>query len=90
MTAPEARSRIYNIASGNVVVDKMAAYVKKIIPEARFTYAPVADIMAVVSGYKEWTIGCGRAKKEIDWTPSFGVEAMVDDIEARIRAQGDR
>jgi hypothetical protein len=45
----------------------------------------VADIMAVVSGYKEWTIGCGRAEAEIGWTPSYGVEKMVDDIIGRIR-----
>ena len=83
--APKAESRIYNIASGNVVVDKMVDYIKKTIPEAQFSYAPVEDIMAVVSGYKEWTIGCERAKKEIGWTPSYGVEKMVDDIIAQTR-----
>jgi nucleoside-diphosphate-sugar epimerase len=84
--ASKAESRIYNIASGNVVVDKMVDYIKKAIPDARFSYAPVEDIMAVVSGYKEWTIGCERAKKEIGWTPSYGVEKMVDDIIAQTRA----
>jgi nucleoside-diphosphate-sugar epimerase len=84
-TVPEAKSRIYNIASGNVVVDKMVEFVKKQIPDAQFTYAPVADIMAVVSGYKEWTIGCERAKKEIGWTPTYAVEKMVNDIIAQVR-----
>lgn len=84
-TVPEAKSRIYNIASGNVVVDRMVAHVRKRIPEAQFSYAPVEDIMAVVSGYKEWTIGCERAKKEIGWTPSYGVENMVDDIIDQVR-----
>ncbi|MFP3042071.1 NAD(P)-dependent oxidoreductase [Treponema primitia] len=83
--APEAKSRIYNIASGNVVVDKMVDYIKKTIPDAKFSYAPVDDIMAVVSGYKEWTIGCGCAAKEIGWTPSYAVEKMVDDIIAQAR-----
>jgi len=83
--APEAKSRIYNIASGNVVVDKMVDYVKKQISGAQFTYAPVEDIMAVVSGYKEWTINCDRAKREIGWTSSYGVEKMVDDIIAANR-----
>jgi nucleoside-diphosphate-sugar epimerase len=83
--APQAPSRVYNIASGNVVVDKMVDYIKKTIPDAKFTYAPVDDIMAVVSGYKEWTIGCARAAEEIGWTPSFAVEKMVDDIIAAVR-----
>jgi nucleoside-diphosphate-sugar epimerase len=80
MNVIEAPGRIYNIASGNIVVDKMVAYIKTKIPGAQFSYAPVDDIMAVVSGYKEWTIGCERAKNEIGWTPSFVVEKMVDDI----------
>jgi nucleoside-diphosphate-sugar epimerase len=80
MSVPEAKSRIYNIASGNVVVNRMVEYVKKIIPGAQYTYEPVEDIMAVVSGYKEWTIGCNRAAAEIGWKPHYGVEEMVDDI----------
>jgi nucleoside-diphosphate-sugar epimerase len=86
--ADKAPSRIYNIASGNIIVDKMIAYIKKTIPDAKFTFAPVDDIMAVVSGYKEWTIGCGRAAKEIGWTPSYEVEKMVDDIIAQVRGKG--
>ena len=85
MTIPEAKSRIYNIASGNVVVDKMVDYIKRVIPSASYTYAPVEDIMAVVSGYKEWTIGCKRAETEIGWRPSYSVEKMVDDIIAQVR-----
>ncbi|MDR3312559.1 MAG: NAD(P)-dependent oxidoreductase [Spirochaetaceae bacterium] len=87
MNAPHAPSRIYNIASGNIVVNKMVDYIKKVIPDAKFTYEPVADIMAVVAGYKEWTINCGCAKKELGWTPSYGVEKMVDDIIAAVRAK---
>jgi nucleoside-diphosphate-sugar epimerase len=82
---PEAKSRIYNIASGNVVVDKMVAYIKSKIPAAALTYAPVDDIMAVVSGYKEWTIGCDRAAAELGWRPNYSVEKMVDDIIAQVR-----
>ena len=85
MTIPEAKSRIYNIASGNVVVDKMVDYIKKIIPSASLSYVPVEDIMAVVSGYKEWTIGCKRAEEELGWRPGYSVEKMVDDIIAQVR-----
>jgi len=85
MTIPEAKSRIYNIASGNVVVDKMVDYIKKVIPAASFSYAPVQDIMAVVSGYKEWTIGCKRAEAELGWRPGYSVEKIVDDIIAQVR-----
>jgi nucleoside-diphosphate-sugar epimerase len=80
MTVPEAKSRIYNIASGNVVVKEMVDYVKKVIPGAKYAYEPVEDIMAVVSGYKEWTINCDRAAAEIGWKPAYGVEKMTDDI----------
>ena len=86
MNVPEAKSRIYNIASGNVVVDKMVEYVKSVIPGASFSYKPVDDIMAVVSGYKEWEIGCARAEKEIGWRPGYAVEKMVDDIIAKVRS----
>jgi nucleoside-diphosphate-sugar epimerase len=85
--AKEAKSRIYNISSGNVVVDKMIAYVKKVIPDAKFTFAPAPEIMAVVAGFKEWVISCDRAAKEIGWTPSYTVEKMVDDIIAITRSK---
>ena len=85
MNIPEAKSRIYNIASGNVVVDTMVSYVKRVIPGASFSFKPVDDIMAVVSGYKEWTIGCARAEKEIGWRPGYAVEKMVDDIIEKVR-----
>ncbi|MCL2374157.1 MAG: NAD(P)-dependent oxidoreductase [Treponema sp.] len=83
---PHAQSRIYNIASGNVVVSAMVDHVKRVIPEASFSYKPDEGIMAVVSGYKEWTISCARAEKEIGWRPGYGVERMADDIIAAIRA----
>ena len=85
MNAPEAKSRIYNISSGNVVVDKMVTYVKSVIPGASFSYKPVEDIMAVVSGFKEWEIGCARAEKEIGWRSSYTIEKMADDIVAQAR-----
>ena len=80
MDVPEAKSRIYNIASGNVLVEKMVAHVKKIIPSASFSYTPAEDIMAVVSGFKEWIIDCTRAAKEIGWRSSYTVEKMAEDI----------
>jgi nucleoside-diphosphate-sugar epimerase len=45
-----------------------------------------ADIMAVVSGYKEWSINCDRAAREIGWTSSYSVEKMADDIIVNVRA----
>ena len=87
MSVPEAKSRIYNIASGNVVVEEMVANVKKIIPGASFTYKPVESIMAVVSGYKEWTIGCARAEKEIGWKPAYTVEKMMNDIISQVKPE---
>jgi nucleoside-diphosphate-sugar epimerase len=85
MTVPEAKSRIYNIASGNVVVSTMVERVKSVLPHASFAYKPVDDIMAVVAGYKEWTIGCDRAAREIGWQPRYAVDRMVDDIIAKVR-----
>jgi len=79
-TSASAPGRIYNISSGRVFVDKFVELVKQRIPGAAFTYKPVDDIMAVVSGYKEWEIDCSLVEKELGWRPSYGVEAMVDDI----------
>ncbi len=80
MTAPRAERRIYNISSGNVVVEKMVAEVKKRIPTAQFSYKPDPTIMAVVEGYKTWTIDCRRAKEDLGWVPTYSVDRMVEDI----------
>ncbi|MHC6203501.1 NAD-dependent epimerase/dehydratase family protein [Breznakiellaceae bacterium SP9] len=85
--AQSAPSRVYNISSGNIIVEAMIDYIKRTIPDAAFTFAPVPDIMAVVSGFKEWTISCERAAKELGWAPSYAVEKMVDDIIAVVRAK---
>lgn len=85
MSAPKAARRIYNISSGNVVVKDMVEAVKKIIPDARFSYKPDPAIMAVVSGYQEWTIGCKRAAEDLGWTPTYSVGKMVEDIIAKAR-----
>jgi nucleoside-diphosphate-sugar epimerase len=85
MSAPKADRRIYNISSGNVVVDKMVEAVKKRIPSAQFSYKPDPAIMAVVGGYKEWTIDCARAQEDLGWTPAYSVDKMVEDIIASAR-----
>ena len=83
---PDAPKRIYNIASGRIVVSDMVEAVVKRIPRARFTYKPDPTIMSVVSGYKDWHISCRRAYEELGWKPSFSVEEMVDDIIRTVRA----
>ena len=89
-TAPTAPSRIYNISSGRVVVEKMVDAVRARIPDARFTYKPVDDIMAVVSGYKEWEISCETARRELGWTPAYTPDAMVNDIIDVVRGSSGR
>ena len=79
-TAPEAPRRIYNVASGRVVVSEMIAHVRRTLPRAQFSFAPDPVIMQVVSGYREWRIDCGRIAAELGWRPRFGVREMVDDI----------
>ena len=83
--APEAPSRVYNVSSGRIVVSEMVADVKKIIPEAQYSYKPDEVIMAVVSGFKEWRISTERIEKELGWKPSYTPEAMVKDIIAVAR-----
>jgi nucleoside-diphosphate-sugar epimerase len=78
--APEAPSRIYNVASGRVVVSEMIEAVKKRIPEARYAFKPDPVVMQVVSGYKEWRISCRRIAEELGWEPAYDVETMVNDI----------
>jgi len=84
-TAEEAPARIYNFASGRVVTAELVAAVKRLVPGARLTYAPDADVMAVVAGYREWRIDCSRAARELGWQPAYGVDAMVRDIIERAR-----
>ena len=79
-TAPEAPARIYNVASGRVVVSEMIAHVRRTLPHARFSFAPDPVIMQVVSGYREWRIDCSLIADELGWRPRFGVREMVDDI----------
>lgn len=79
-TAPEAPRRIYNVASGRVVVHDMIAHVRRTLPRAQFSFAPDPVIMQVVSGYREWRIDCAMIAAELGWRPRFGVREMVDDI----------
>jgi len=83
--ADKAPGRIYNVSSGRVIVSEMISYVTRLIPGARFTFKPNDVVMSVVSGYKEWHIGCDRIRKDIGWEPTFGVQAMIDDIIATVR-----
>jgi nucleoside-diphosphate-sugar epimerase len=85
--AEKAPSMIYNVSSGRVIVSEMVPYVKSKIPSARFTFKPNPVVMAVVSGYKEWHIGCERIRKEIGWQPAYGVQAMIDDIISSVRGR---
>jgi nucleoside-diphosphate-sugar epimerase len=83
--AQEAPSRIYNVASGRVVVSEMIERVKRRIPEAKYAFAPDPVVMEVVSGYKEWRIDCSRIEKELGWRPEFGPGQMIDDIIDTVR-----
>ncbi|ORC37732.1 hypothetical protein B4O97_01650 [Marispirochaeta aestuarii] len=78
--ADTAPSRIYNVASGRVVVSEMIKTVKEIIPEAKYTFKPDPVIMAVVEGYKEWNISTERISAELGWTPTYTPNEMVKDI----------
>ena len=80
VTAADAPSRIYNVASANVVVPEMVALVKQRRPDAQLTYAPDPAIMSVVSGYREWEIDCSLAERELGWKPRFKLPEMVADI----------
>ncbi len=86
-TAPSAPRRIYNVDSGSIITQGLVDAVKKRIPEAQFTYKPVDDIMAVVSGYKGWQISTKRAEEDLGWKAQYTTEAMVDDIIDTVRAQ---
>ncbi|HUZ18549.1 MAG TPA: NAD(P)-dependent oxidoreductase [Spirochaetia bacterium] len=84
-TAKNAPRRIYNVSSGRVIVSEMIDYVRSRIPGAKFSFKPSPVVMAVVSGYKEWDIGCDRIREDLGWKPSFGVQAMIDDIIDTVR-----
>jgi nucleoside-diphosphate-sugar epimerase len=79
-TVNDAPSRIYNVSSGRVIVNEMVAYVKSKIPGAKFTFKPNPVVMSVVSGYKDWQIGCESIRRDVGWEPAYGVQAMIDDI----------
>lgn len=87
--AERATSRIYNFASGRIVVSDLVSTVKQQAPDATFTYKPDPTIMSVVSGYRDWRIDCTRAREELGWEPSFGVANMVEDIIRTARNTGD-
>jgi hypothetical protein len=55
--------------------------------DAKFRYKPVPDIMAVVSGYKDWEIRCAKIQEELGWTPTYMMDDMVNDIMDIVRPQ---
>ena len=89
-TAAEAPHRIYNVASGRVVVSEMVEYVLRKIPDACFDYRPDPVIMQVVSGYRDWRVDCSRIAEDLGWRPTFGVQEMVDDIIDTVRRRKAR
>ena len=77
---PEAPSRIYNISSGRLITSELVETVTRRIPDAQLTYQPDPMVMAIVGGFSDWDIDCGRAERELGWRPRYEVAAMVDDI----------
>jgi nucleoside-diphosphate-sugar epimerase len=84
-TVNKAPSRIYNASSGRVIVSEMISYVKSKIPGAAFTIKSNPVVMSVVSGYKDWHIGCETIRRDVGWQPAYGVQAMIDDIIETVR-----
>lgn len=79
------QSRIFNISSGRVIASQLVAAVQRKIPSARFEYKPVKDIMAVVSGYRDWEIDCSKAETELGWKAEYDTKAMITDIIDSVR-----
>ena len=76
---------IYNIAAFSPRADQIAASVKKLVPEAEFTYTPDPARQAILDSWPK-SIDDSDARRDWGWKPEYDLDGMTHDLLPRVRA----
>eukprot|EP00756_Hemistasia_phaeocysticola_P065306 Hpha_TRINITY_DN8468_c0_g1::TRINITY_DN8468_c0_g1_i1::g.34593::m.34593/K15789/TDH; threonine 3-dehydrogenase len=80
--------RVYNVGSISFTPEQLAAKIKERIPEFEIEYKP--DFRQEIASSWPDSVNDSNARRDWKWKPDFGLDEMVDDMLAKIRAKIDR
>jgi threonine 3-dehydrogenase len=75
---------IYNIAAFSPRADEIATSVQRLVPGAKFTYAPDPQRQAILDSWPK-AIDDSAARRDWGWTPKFDLDQMTDDLLPRVK-----
>jgi threonine 3-dehydrogenase len=75
---------MYNIAAFSPRADEIAKSVQRVIPDAKFTYAPDPVRQNILDSWPK-AIDDGAARRDWGWAPRFDLDGMSDDLIPRVR-----
>lgn len=75
---------IYNIAAFSPRADEIAASVQRVIPDAKFSYAPDPRRQGILDSWPK-SLDDTAARTDWGWKPTFDLDAMTDDLLPRVR-----
>jgi threonine 3-dehydrogenase len=83
-----ARDRLtrcmYNIAAFSPRADEIARSVRRVLPDAQFTYAPDPVRQGILDSWPK-AIDDGAARRDWGWAPRYDLDGMTDDLVPRVR-----
>ncbi|MEM2936234.1 MAG: NAD-dependent epimerase/dehydratase family protein [Candidatus Bathyarchaeia archaeon] len=77
--AKDLKHRVYNIGGITPTAQEIVDTVKKHVPNAVIRFAPQPEIVAVIRSWPP-NLDDRRARKELDWKPSYPLEELVKDF----------
>jgi len=75
---------IYNIAAFSPRADEIATSVQRLVPGAKFTYAPDPGRQAILDSWPK-AIDDSAARCDWGWKPKFDLDEMTDDLLPRVK-----
>src|SRR5215467_5807746 len=75
---------IYNIAAFSPRADEIANSVQRIVPTAKFTYAPDPVRQAILDSWPK-AIDDGAARRDWGWKHKYDLDGMTDDLLPRVK-----
>jgi threonine 3-dehydrogenase len=79
---------IYNIAAFSPRADAIGTSIKRVIPDAQFSYAPDPRRQAILDSWPK-SLDDGAARRDWGWKPKYDLDGMTDDLIPRVRRMLD-
>ncbi len=75
---------IYNIAAMSPRADEIATSVRRLLPDAQFTYKPEAVRQGILDSWPK-ALDDAAARRDWGWAHAYDLDAMTDDLVPRVR-----